>query len=188
MRSLVSTGFACAGFATLLWAGLMHVAHRRRFATVLVSHQVWPRRFAVLIAASAIALELAIGSLGLVSLISSPDLSGIRTIALWSAASLCAAYTLYAWFLWRRRPALPCGCSAGDLATNGWVVARAGFLSLGAWVGFALRESAVGIAPLNFEAFVAFTFGLALMTVSWLLPEVLASSSDVSRGTQEVEA
>lgn len=169
---------AAVPFATLVWSGLSHVRHRKEFGDAVRQHAIFPKAVVSAVVNTVIVDELLLGSLGVGGLLISPNGMALRYLLLIAGATLIL-FGLYATYLFRYRPHVPCGCSSASDAVNVWTVVRAGVLAAAA-LGAAASTS-VELLPLmafNASAPLIALASLAFSSIVWIAPDALRDPMD----------
>lgn len=162
----------------LAFAGFSHLRHRSRFEGDLRRQSLVPRAFVPPLAVLVATLELLLGAATLVAL-SRGATFALPTLLLGSSA-LLAAFAVYAFFMWKTRPAVPCACSANGEPATFWTVARAaGLAGLAAAAAAAPVERA--FVPFDAQVALAAVAGVAIALLVWQLPASMLEPTEQRR-------
>jgi hypothetical protein len=169
--ALIATVAAYTTLGTLVWSGFRHARSPRSLVHILQRHG-WRKAMQRPVAASVIALELLVGTVGLAAVLT--GLPVISVLSLSMAALVYAAYAIYGAALAQRADAVPCGCSSVvQHPINIWVVARAGTLLAGAVFAAAASTNMRSPWPPDASMLLAILASGALGVILWELPAAL---------------
>lgn len=163
---------------------MAHLRDRAAFSRALARQAVWPDRLVPPVAWAVTAAEVSLGAAGFAALAAEvfapgqPWAAAIARPVTGAAAVMYACFTFYSFYLVRRRPDVPCGCSMTDDPVGWPVVGRAAVLAVACGAAALAPQGigAVGIAP----AGIASAAGLlvcvpvvAFIVLAWSLPAAL---------------
>ena len=170
MAELFPTVAALVAFEVLILSSVNHLRAPARFRRVLLQQAIWPRWSLWPLAFLVAIVEFGLGLFGLLYVLQRALSTGEFILAL--TGVLYFAYAMYALYLWRWLPHVPCGCTGDEETVNGWVPARAASLALCALFAFLFPDRLIG-AGLNSDFLIAAAAGLALTIVLWALPSAM---------------
>lgn len=166
-------------FIILVVAGRSHLLHRGALVSSLTQQKLWPQRIVAPIATTLIVVELGIGGLGLVSIVTGA--ADTRVAMTTAAAGLFAGFLTFSVFLRLRRPVAPCGCTFDLAPADSWVIARAAALTLGALVALSSDIQQIPLWPGWEHAAMLWGAILSFSILVWTLPRAM-QAHDFSEG------
>lgn len=178
MAGLLASVGATIVALVLLVSGLGHARGLQELMDVLAAQGFRSRVGRNAIASTVSTLEISLALLAGAAILVQ---HGYRVESFLAISCLFGAYAVYAIWLIRQRPGVPCGCSSREHPVNIWVPIRAAVLcgcSIAAAlaVGHVYRDS-----PFS-ESVVAAIAGIGLATILWSIPSAMAR---ISTGVRE---
>lgn len=156
----------------LFIAGVWHASHRPELRSDLREQAILPTPWIDTVARVMPAIEIAVGSAGVLAYIARVDLALRSVVGL--AAGVYLLYSVYLGIVRRRTPNASCGCGLGSSSSRGWApslrtLALLGGLTVVLALGFdADSQHLIGSAP-------PLLTSLALALIVWVLPDALAT-------------
>lgn len=170
---LVTVG-ACVSIGSLIVGAISHVRHQSSFVQDITAHGLWRQTYVYLIARLVTIVELVAAVAGAGVLVLSSTTTARRLTFLFIGLLYCVFCT-YALLLLQRSPGAPCGCSAFEVPSSGWVPARAGGLAVLSLAVALLPGELLTLSNLEQEVVLATTAAICLGTVWWNLPSAMTT-------------
>jgi Methylamine utilisation protein MauE len=152
MSSLLAAVGVHVSLGTLAAVGLSHARNPLAFLSAVRQHRVWPAGLITPLVIGVALIEIALGSVGVVTAglgFGPPDVLAAACLA---AGGVYALYALSTTYLVRERPGTPCGCGPARERANVWTVARSVLLSSAATAGFIGSPHIDGVASESMSA------------------------------------
>jgi methylamine utilization protein MauE len=157
--------------ALVLLAGFAgHLRGPRALPAALAAHGTLPGALVWPAAVTVAALEGLLGAVTGYAVLAGR--AHLLALAAAGCAVLLAGYALYALYVLRTRPLVPCGCAAGGTPMSGWVAGRAGALAVASLVAAAGAGRAV--TSHGADAAIVVLSSVVFATLLWSLPLAMA--------------
>ncbi|MGH3676453.1 MAG: MauE/DoxX family redox-associated membrane protein [Mycobacterium sp.] len=164
---------ACVAVGAMVVGSMTHLRYQAVLVQDLGTHGLWRQAHVRPIARLVTTAELLAAIVGVTVLVRNASPAQNRLTFLFIGTLFCA-FSVYAFMLAHRTPGVPCGCSALQVPSSGWVLARAVGLAMLSLAAVIWPDHVITVANLEGEVALSVAGAACLGMVWWTLPSAMA--------------